>query len=357
MSNNRPHFYLPLIWEEITDATNFYDWQFLKPLIGRKVFWASVDWVNCRQKNLPPGYAAYIVKTEGPNTEWVEKQSQLVDAPIFYCCLPKSYGTFDNLSNVHFIPTIEWHYQFQIMMDTYGQTVDKNIQYKVSALCHRGTQSKIVVLSALDHWVGLEQCLISLHSLREDEVHYWQPTKNHVIDEHTQRFVDRFKDKKFIIDNFENRDPLQVHNFNHPAYVNSAININNESFHYSHMVENQVSKINPGPFITEKTLKCLLAETAFINNGQFDVYSTLTSFGFQFDYGLDLSYDNDSGNISRLAGVIDTIKNLSQYSAADLYQMTRSSCLHNKEHIVSGNFYKLAQAVNDQAIETILEKL
>jgi hypothetical protein len=352
------NFYLPLIWEEITDATDFYGWKFLRPLIGKKIFWASVDWVNCRQKDLPPGYAAYVIKTEGPNVEWAEQQAQLVDAPIFYCCLPKDYGTFDHLPNVHFVPVIEWHYQFEIMSQVYGATVNKTINHKVSALCHRGTQSKIVVLSALAQHIGLEQCLVSLHNIRDDEVHHWQPTKNHIIDQHTQYFIENFLDKTIKIDQFSNKDLTQVHDFHHPAYENSAININNESFHYSYMhTTDQKERINPGPFITEKTLKCLLAETAFINNGQFDVYATLTSLGFEFDYGLDLNYDSDSGNLSRLAGVLELIKSLSQYSSEELYLRTRHSCLHNKEHIMSGKFYKLAQAVNDQATETILEKL
>jgi hypothetical protein len=357
VSKQQTHFYLPLIWEEITDSTQFYSWDFLRPLIGRKVFWASVDWVNCRSKNLPPGYSAYVVKTEGPNVEWVEQQARLVDAPIFYCCLPKGYGIFDSLPGVHFVPVIEWHYQLKAMAEFYGPVVNKNIKHKVSALCHRGTQSKIAVLAALDRHLGLDQCLVSLHTVRDDEVHYWEPTKNSTVDQHTLHFLNKFSKTSIAIDQFENRDATQVHDFHHAAYQHCALNINNESFHYSLMHINGVERTNPGPFITEKTLKCLLGETAFINNGQFDVYATLSSLGFEFDYGLDLGYDQDSGNITRLASVLDLIKQLQPYSAQDLYQQTRHSCLHNKEHVMSGSFYQQAQAVNDQAIETILEKL
>lgn len=351
------HFYLPLIWEEITDSTNFYGWEFLRPLIGRGVFWASVDWVNCRQKNLPLGYQAYVIKTEGPNTEWVKKQAQLVDGPIFYCCLPKDYGTFDHIPNVHFVPTVEWHYQLQTMAQTFGAEVKKDIKYKISALCHRGTQSKIVVLSALAQHIGLNQCLVSLHKVRADEVHYWEPTDNPVVDQHTQYFLETFLNKSIYVDNFTNRDHKQVHDFHHPAYLDSAININNESFHYSFIRNNNVNQINPGPFITEKTLKCLLSETAFINNGQFDVYATMRELGFEFNYGIDLDYDTDPGNISRLASILDLIKTLSSYTADELYQQTRHSCLHNKDHIMSGAFYQRAEVVNQRAIETILSQI
>lgn len=351
------HFYLPLVWEEITDSTNFYGWNFLKPLIGRRVFWASVNWNNCEQKQLPPGYRAYVIKTEGPNTDWVKKQAQLVDAPVFYCCLPKDYGTFDLVPNVWFLPTIEWHYQLQTLAETFGAQVNKNIQYKISALCHRGTQSKIVALSALAQHIGLDQCLVSLHNVQDYEVHYWAPTNNATVDQHTQYFLENFSNKTIHIDSFKNRYQDHVHNFHHPAYLDSALNINNESFHYSFMRDEHVDQINPGPFITEKTLKCLLGETAFVNNGQFDVYATMRELGFKFDYGIDLGYDTDPGNVSRLAGMLEVIKSLSQCTANELYQQTRHSCQHNKDHIMSGAFYQQAEAVNQQAIQTILAKI
>jgi hypothetical protein len=353
---SNPQFFLPRIWEEITDSTNFYGWDFLRPLIGQRIFWASVDWYN-DDKNLPPGYAGYVIKTEGPNVEWVQQQAQHVDAPIFYCCLYKDYGTFDHLPNVHFVPTIEWHYQLATMSQVFGTQVDKHIQHKVSALCHRATQSKIIVLSSLAQHVGLENCLVSLHYVKDKNVHKWQTTNDPTIDQHTQYFLENFQDTSILIDQFENKDLMQVYNYHHATYLNSAININNESFHYSYMMLDQQERINPGPFITEKTLKCLLGETAFINNAQYDTYSTLTSLGFEFDYGLDLSYDQDPGNISRMSGMLNVIKQLSDYTADELYEQTRRSCLHNKDHVMSGDFYKIAESVNHQAVESILSQL
>jgi hypothetical protein len=356
-NNTDANFYLPLIWEEITDNTNFHRWDFLRPLIGRRIFWASVDWVNCKEKQLPLGYDGYVIKTEGPNVEWIEQQARRVSAPIFYCCLYKDYGTFDHLPNVHFISTVEWHYQFDEMIKVFGNRVNKNIKHKISALCHRGTQSKIVAIAALAQHIGLENCLISLHKINNTDVHDWQDTKNDVVDQCTHYFLENLYGNSVLIDQFNNKDIIHVHNFHHPAYLDSAININNESFHYSFMVSNNKERINPGPFITEKTLKCFLGETAFINNAQHDTYNSLASLGFKFDYGLDLTYDQDPGNISRMAGMLTLIKTLANYSAAELYQQTRQSCLHNKDHIVSGDFYRTAEAVNYQAIESILSRL
>jgi hypothetical protein len=123
------------------------------------------------------------------------------------------------------------------------------------------------------------------------------------------------------------------------------------------MVINNKEVTLPGPFITEKTLKCIMGETAFINNAQFDTYATLMSLGFKFDYGFNLEYDNDSGNISRMVNMLDLVKTLCQISTQDLYEQTRASCVHNKEYVISGDFYRTAEAVNQSGIETILSKL
>jgi len=351
------NFFLPTLWEVISDRTIFYGWDFLRPLIGRNIFWASVNWQDCGQKNLPKGYSGYVVKTEGPNVEWIEKQAHLVDAPIFICQLYKDYGTFDHLPNVHFIPTIEWHYQFDQMQKVYDAKVEKNPQYKFSALCHRATQSKILVLTTLAQYIGLEQCLVSLHNVQEKGVHYWQKTNNPVVDQCMQYFLENFKDKNILIDDFNNNNKLQVYNFHHSAYTDAAINITNESFHYSYMIINNKEVTLPGPFITEKTLKCIMSETAFINNAQFDTYVTLMSLGFKFDYGFNLEYDNDSGNISRMIAMLDLVKTLCKINTQDLYEQTRDSCVHNKEYVMSGDFYRTSEAINQRGIETILSKL
>jgi hypothetical protein len=350
-------FYLPRIWEEITDSTNFYDWQFLRPLIGRRIFWASVDWQNCDQLDLPSGYVAYVVKTEGPNLNWIERQAQKIDAPIFFAAHYKDYGALDHLTNVFFIPVLEGHYMVKNMIDTYDTKIHKQIRYKVSALVHRATQNKILALSSLAKDIGLDQCIISLHNIEEKNVHNWQDCGNETLDEYLHYFIKHFKNKTFKPDDIDLSTQLAQWNFQHPAYLNSAININNESFHYSHMMTDSKSFINPGPFITEKTYKCILSETAFINNGQYDCYDTLISLGFKFDYGLDLSYDKDPANLDRMCKMIDLIKTLNNYDAMEIFLQTRESCLYNKDYIMSGDLFRLAESVNQRGLEQILAML
>jgi len=354
INNTIPNFFLPLIWEEITDNTEFYGWDFLKPLIGQQVFWASIDWANAHLE-LPQGYPYYLIKVEGPNVEWITRQASRVAGHVFVCCLPHDYGYFDQTKNVTFVPCVEWHYQLKNMLDLYGAGVNKKIDHKFSLLIHRQTHSKIIALAAAQHH-HKGQVLWSLYEPVDlKNIHYWQDTGNSTVDYYKNFYLDHCHDWYGTLDPlWPNSEELwrkfNTHNYKHSAYQNCAININNESWNYS----SQHEYFLPGPFITEKTLKCLLGETAFLSNGQCNTYRTLEKFGFEFDYGFDLSYDQQIGDIDRLHGLINCIALLKDHSAQDIFDSTRAACQHNKELIVSGNFYKQAEAFNQRGAEQIL---
>jgi hypothetical protein len=111
--------------------------------------------------------------------------------------------------------------------------------------------------------------------------------------------------------------------------------------------------IEPGPFLTEKTLKCLLSGTAFVANGQADTYSALSNLGLKFDYNFDLSWDKDIGNLSRLSSIIQLICWLKPYSAMEIFEMTKNSTEHNFDHVWSGEFYQECERHNFKSIEQI----
>jgi hypothetical protein len=113
----------------------------------------------------------------------------------------------------------------------------------------------------------------------------------------------------------------------------------------------------PGPHISEKTFKCLLGRTAFIPVGQYDVYRTLSDLGMKFDYGLDLSFDQEPGNLDRLSKTVMLIQEVSQYSAIELYEMTQVSSEYNQELVLSGEFYNSCDRLNLQSIEQIKKAL
>jgi hypothetical protein len=119
------------------------------------------------------------------------------------------------------------------------------------------------------------------------------------------------------------------------------------------MVEDGREIILPGPYLTEKTFKCLLGGTAFVPVGQFDTYATLTQLGLQFDYGLDLSFDQDPGNLTRLEKMVVLIQQLGTMSAQDIYQTTLDSTQHNRDCVINGDFGRAC----DREIEQTLNRL
>jgi hypothetical protein len=151
---------------------------------------------------------------------------------------------------------------------------------------------------------------------------------------------------------------LKVNDFHHSAYQCCAINVTNESFYNSDGWEaNGRCFTYPGPFLTEKTLKCLLGETAFIANGQFQTYSTLCSLGFEFDYGLNLSYDNIKPDLDRLIAMFGLIQSLQSMGTMEIFENTRTSCLHNKEHVLSGKFYSISEKINQETVQYIYNNI
>ncbi len=218
----------------------------------------------------------------------------------------------------------------------------------------------MIIFTALAEYLGSSALLKLDDWLEEKNVHFRQPTGRDQLDQLTNLFWDKYYGKTYVIDNFDNcTDNVQKITADpwSRAYNECLFNFTNESFHYSYFSDGNREFTYPGPFLTEKTLKCLVGGTPFISVGQFDTYQTLKKLGFQFDYGeLDLSWDCDSGNLSRLQSIVELIKNLQNYSLDELELMTKDSTEHNHDCVWSGKFIQNCNNQNAQSIESILTK-
>ena len=187
-------------------------------------------------------------------------------------------------------------------------------------------------------------------------MHNWQDTGNDTLDNLTTIFRNKYVGQILKIDDFDNTTQNSQHITGNPwqhLYTDCAINFTNESFHYSGMQENNSAYIWPGPFITEKTLKCLLAGTAFIPVGQFETYATLGKLGLEFNYGFNTIWDNDPGNLSRAHSIIDLIDCLNQFDINQLVSITKESNNYNQNYIITSQFKRNCQKQNDETIEKI----
>jgi hypothetical protein len=246
-------------------------------------------------------------------------------------------------------------------MAWYPARQKRNLKYKISAVCNRITQSKMIVATALLENFPKHELLIKLSTwLEEKNVHFRQPTGIEKLDALSDIFYKKYLGQEILIDdfNYKGADGHQLNQSNpwQPLYLESAIHFNNQSYHYSLMKDPLGTGIRPGPTIDEKTFKCLLSATPFISVAQFDVYNQLSQLGLKFDYGpIKLDWDQDPGNLSRLGSIVDVIMDLKAYSISDLDAMTKTSSEHNADCIWSGDFSRVCRSHNQKIAQNIIE--
>lgn len=349
----------------VNDIINGHsDWHFWYPwlinLKNTKTFvHLSAGWglPNKAWPSLPEaGYEYYVLSGDSGVPGWGEHVVDVYQKPVIVIGLPEVYQPSTH-ELVTYIPNIYYHRQILKLSELLtGKNFQKNICYKASALTNRITQSKVIVFSALKQ-ILKNDCILSLrnNNFELKNMHYWELTQNQRLDELTLFFKENFLGKKITIKN-DTGDQLSI---DIPAYIESALNFTQESFHYSLMydAEKDYSQILSGPFLTEKTFKCLLSKTAFIPTGQFRNYGWLETMGMKFDYGLDLSFDADPGNITRLDKLVDLIQDISRYSAQDLFEMTEDSTNFNYNLITSGDFYENCDSKNSSDVLQLYEKI
>lgn len=335
-------------------AVKGYEW--IAKLPTNKKIYLSM-WSAWHSSDLPADYDYYIVSyhLEAVNLPWLQQQAAQINKPIIVLFDGNSYDTV--IPNVHFIPYYYWHEQLEQLIRWFGIKEKHIPEYKFSAVCNRVTQSKVWTTTKLLETARATSLIVLNSWLDEKNVHSWQPTGNSKLDQLSTVFQNKYQGKTIKIDDFDNDSMNQQRitgNPWQPLIDNVAINFTNESFHYSLMMDPD-RYIWPGPFLTEKTLKCLVGGTTFIPVGQFETYHTLSQLGLEFDYGFDISWDTDPGNLSRAASIIDLIDHLNQYDITKLVELTQASSKFNQNWIVTGQFAQQCQRRNQESTEKIFE--
>lgn len=339
-------------WGPLNDRTEVFDFVMLKELIPYDFFYGINVWGHDR--DLPTGFTNYLVMMEGCNVDWLIRQSVLMAdrAKIFVLGLYRHYDYFQDFDNVIYLPWLEWHYQARRMYQAYG-AVQKQVTHRISAMASRITHNKIVAFMTL---LQQQDCLLAMGThLISKNVHDWQSTGRPRLDQLIQQYRQDWQGKSVRIDHYDPQIMTsdQAHDYAVPAYINCAMNVNNESSHYSQRNGHQL----PGPFLTEKTLKCWLSGTACLHNGQFDTYSVLRELGFEFDYGIDLSYDNIPGDLDRMIAMLELLDNIKHLGTQDICQLTADSNKKNQHHVIEGDFYDRCEQINQASLKAILEQV
>jgi len=344
----------PLHWSD-------YEWFNELPADTCFALWMRVPSTQLQPQDLPPGHSLYVVSFhyEHVDCAWLIKQLERITAPVIVLNDGSSYN-YPWPSNVYFYNFYSWHIHLEQIMNWHPIRQKRNLKYKISAVCNRITQSKLIVTTALLESFPQQELYLKLGTwLEEKDIHFRQPTGVEKLDELADIFHKKYLGQEILIDDFVH----ETHNFQRvnsnpwqPLYLESAIHFTNQSYSYSLMNDPLGIGIRPGPTIDEKTFKCLLAATPFISVAQFDVYNQLSQLGLKFDYGpINLDWDQDPGNLSRLCSIVDLIMELKNYSIEDIDVMTKTSSEHNADYIWSGDFLRVCRNHNQEIAQNIIK--
>ena len=161
----------------------------------------------------------------------------------------------------------------------------------------------------------------------------------------------RMKSVKLELDEFV-VDRMQLYNSNHAAFTDCVVNLTDETFSQDAIDEVPM----PGPYITEKTWKPLLAGTALLPQGRSGTYAYMENFGFVFDYPWNRRFDTVTADIDRFVQGLRAIDRVFEMPMQDLAQAVAESCKHNYYHIRSEQFKTRVQNINDQHLQIFLNQ-
>jgi hypothetical protein len=220
-------------------------------------------------------------------------------------------------------------------------------KYKISSLSYRVSQYKNFVTAYLLENFSHNDMILTYHGVlcKPQDLHS-HPTGHSHLDE-----LNIAQLRKTLInfdDNFSGSSPVGNGNWLNSAYTDALINLTNESFHYSHTIIQGHQYQWPGPYLTEKTFKPLLAGRPFLPVGQCDTYQFLESVGFKTNFGFDKEFDRDAGDLTRIGKIFDTIDLINNRSVVDLFDESFDAVKHNTQWILSDNFYQCCNSMNHQ---------
>ncbi len=308
-------------------------------------------------EDLPLGYDLYIISfAEWINEHWLIEQYNRLNANIIVLTDADTYDT-PFPEGIQFKKYYYKHYQFNLIQEWFPTKVEKNLKYKYSVVCNRISQAKVWITTVLLETARQDTLCKLSDWLEEKNVHNWQNCGNANLDRLSQTFRDKWLGVKIDLDDTDTFVNHQRYNSDpwNSLYQSCALHFTNESDHYSYTHNDLGIYTRPGPFITEKTFKCLLGGTGFIPVGKFKTYDFLRNIGFRFDYDFDISWDNEPQDLLRFKSIVKLVNDLNKMSIEEIFEATQHSSKYNQEYIISGDFYKFCENKNQKIIKDILD--
>lgn len=283
----------------------------------------------------------------------------------FFCLGDIDVYDFSYPDNLEFVDYRFFYIELAQLLELYRPQLkpvkQKNILYKFSSLTHRRRQFRAAVTAKLLS-VAREYSLLSWHNETNDSsgVHDAMIESLKSID-YFKTFDWQFLDQIIQPDTWNktlHSVPKFILNPDYPAYTNSMINFTNETFWLGLYQTDQEQYMRPGPLISEKTWKCMVTGTMFINCGQPFMYDFLRDkYHLQFDFDLDLNFDRIEGDIDRMIAVCDIIDNLNRYTLDQLIDANIDACEKMQDTVLEAGYIDSFKQYNNQQDEKLLNRI
>jgi len=318
--------------------------------LGINLQWPKFD--------LPANYQRYFVSfhTEYMDVPWIIAQARRVyPAPILLVTdydIEKNPVWPDNIITCRYITL---HKQLAQAINDIGMATEiKTPKYKISSLTNRITQyKKFVTAYLLQNFDHSDMILTYHNSVGKLEDHHGYPEGYPYLDR-----LDLSSLTKTLI-NFEddtesiNISPVSNATWQIAPFQDAWINLTNESWHYSRTILDDHNFYYPGPYLTEKTFKPLLSGRPFLAVGQCNTYKTLKELGLSVDFGFDLSYDTDSGDLTRIKGIFSAIDYIQNTDLDHLFLSGIDAVRYNLNYIKNNNLFVHCEDLNTESVKRI----
>jgi len=214
-----------------------------------------------------------------------------------------------------------------------------------SCLNHRPHHHRLATVTYLDYLNLLDCGIVTAHDRNyepgvestegyydvvEFSLDFWEERYSSIIK--NQMLITENK-LPLIYDLHDKGDACKPNDLNPEIYGKCLINLVTETYYLNHW--NSVNEI----FISEKTIKPILANQIFIMVGPMGMLHHLRKMGFKtFDNIIDESYDTlpDSTRLFKAVDAMNEV--MSKYSIAQLDDLTRDIRKHNFKHYIKSNF-------------------
>jgi hypothetical protein len=307
--------------------------------------------------NLDHRYSRYFLSwhTEQLDTQWLLKQADLVYPKPIMVAYDTDVINDYYPDNVQFVKWNTWGLQLELASSYVGINNNPTLpKYKFSSLSFRYSQYKKFITAFLLSNIDNSDMILSWHGTigKDEDLHDHPKGLAHLdnLNFNLSKTILNFNDDEY---SWSKNRPMSNVNWKLDPGYNALVTLTNESFHYSNTIINGIETRFPGPYITEKTFKPLLAGRPFVAVGQCNTLKFLDRLGFQTNFGWDNSYDEDCGDLTRIGKIFNTITEINNATIDDLYEQSLPAVQHNLNHIKSGHLNEVCNSINAPSQQVI----